>query len=136
MVFVFWLAFSAAVGVLASKRGRNGFGWFVLSCFITPILGAIFVLAFEDLAAVKSSASKTPSAASHRKCPACAEWVRPEASVCKHCQAQLTPDPNFHARKATEERALQKSEDINLAIGIGAIVTLVAIASTVSSCAG
>lgn len=30
-------------------------------------------------------------AAEGRKCPACAEWVKPEARVCKHCGAQLVP---------------------------------------------
>jgi hypothetical protein len=43
MIFVFWVAFSVAVGVFASvRRNRNGFGWGLLALIISPLLAAIF----------------------------------------------------------------------------------------------
>ena len=33
------------VGVVASKRGRNGFGWFFLAVFISPLIAGLLLLA-------------------------------------------------------------------------------------------
>jgi hypothetical protein len=34
-----------AVGFLAARYGRSGFGWFVMSMILSPLLGFVFVLA-------------------------------------------------------------------------------------------
>jgi hypothetical protein len=39
-----WFAFALVVGVAAGSRGRNGVGWFVLSLFISPLIGLLLVL--------------------------------------------------------------------------------------------
>lgn len=85
-IFLFWVGFSIAVGVLASNRGRSGSGWFVLSLIISPLLGAIFVLLVENLKDVK------PSPATHIKCPDCKELILKDALVCKHCGCRLMPE--------------------------------------------
>lgn len=36
------------VGIFANSRGRSGFGWFFLSCVITPLLGGLLVLALRN----------------------------------------------------------------------------------------
>jgi hypothetical protein len=41
---IFWFLFAIVVGIAASSRGRSGFGWFLLSCLISPLLGLILVL--------------------------------------------------------------------------------------------
>ena len=41
---LFWLIFAGAVGFIASQRGRSGFGWFLLSVVISPLI-AVLVLA-------------------------------------------------------------------------------------------
>jgi len=89
-IMFFWLLFSIAVGVLAFNRGRSGFGWFVLSMFISPLLGVVFCLVSRNL----SGEAAKPSLATHVKCPACAELVLPEATKCKHCGSALTPRPD------------------------------------------
>jgi hypothetical protein len=33
------------VGVVASKRGRNGVGWFFLALFISPLIAGLLLLA-------------------------------------------------------------------------------------------
>ena len=45
MEFVlFWLMFAIVVGIIANSRNRSGFGWFLLSVLISPVLALILVL--------------------------------------------------------------------------------------------
>ena len=43
------LFFAVMVAVAASKRGRSGFKWFVLSFFFGPIIIFIVLLCMKDL---------------------------------------------------------------------------------------
>lgn len=91
-VFLLWAAFSVVVGIAASARGRSGFGWFLLSLVISPLIALILVLVMQNKAqatvpeaSAPAVAANQPSEATHKKCPACAEWILREASKCKHC---------------------------------------------------
>ncbi|MCA3227776.1 MAG: zinc ribbon domain-containing protein [Burkholderiales bacterium] len=85
---IFWFLFAIVVGIAASSRGRSGFGWFLLSCLISPLLGLILVLV---LAKNEPRRGDPPPnyvpgpGESIRKCPECAEWIQKEARKCKHC---------------------------------------------------
>lgn len=46
---IIWGCLGAGVGLLASSRGRSGFGFFLLSFFLSPLLGLIVVLVMSDL---------------------------------------------------------------------------------------
>ena len=78
-----WFVLAVVVGVIASNRGRSGFGWFVLSALISPLIGLILVLALRTPAADPSSDGL------HKQCLACAEWVKRDALKCKHCGESL-----------------------------------------------
>ena len=117
----FYLLLAVAVGVLASSRGRNGLGWFLLSLLITPLLGFIFCLVSRNLAAVAQSSSE-PSEATHRKCPKCAEFIKPEAVVCKHCGSEVSADPGFAERRVAALKAAKEEEDSNAFLGWGIII--------------
>ena len=39
--FVFWIFFCALVGAYAGTKGRSGFGFFLLSLFLSPLIGYI-----------------------------------------------------------------------------------------------
>ena len=41
---LFWLMFPIVVGIIANSRNRSGFGWFLLSVLISPVLALILVL--------------------------------------------------------------------------------------------
>ena len=43
-LFVLFVMLVVVAGILASKRGRNVFGWVVLSIFLSPVLGIILLL--------------------------------------------------------------------------------------------
>lgn len=134
-VFIFWVLFSVAVGVLAKNRGRSGIGWFFLSVLISPLLGLIFCLVTKDMA--KSAQDQAlPSEATHVKCPHCAELVLPQALVCKHCGRDLVPDLGFAVRKTAQAAQSQKDDGQNLVIGIAFLFGLFAIAALVSKCSG
>lgn len=90
--FVYWLIFSIVVGVAAGSRGRSGFGWFLLSAIISPLLALILVLilpkANETTASVGGEAI---TAETHTRCPECRELIRVDARVCKHCRHRIAP---------------------------------------------
>lgn len=50
-LLVFWALLSWGVSSLATSRGRSGTGFFLLSFFLSPLLGLIVVLVMSDLAA-------------------------------------------------------------------------------------
>jgi hypothetical protein len=47
--FFFWIVFSMVVGVMASGRGRSGFGWAIIALCISPIVAGIVVMLLPDL---------------------------------------------------------------------------------------
>lgn len=110
-IFLFWLGASVVVGIIASSRGRSGFGWFILSLLISPLLAVILVLA---LGASKSAAAApdSPSPLTHVRCPDCKELVRADAVKCKHCGAALVPtDLSAVAAEADRQRRADKTAD-------------------------
>ena len=42
-LFFLWLIGSVLVAVFASSRARSGFGWLLLSLFISPLIALIFL---------------------------------------------------------------------------------------------
>jgi hypothetical protein len=123
MLILFWLLFAIAVGMLASKRGRNGGSWFLFSLLLSPLIGIIFLLVSKDN-------SKDDS--ERLSCPKCAEKVLISASICPHCRSDLLGDKAF--QYAVKEIKIKPTEDTkNLIIGIGFIVSLIVIAKIIDS---
>lgn len=86
-IFFFWFVFAIGVGVIASSRGRDGFGWFCLAMLISPLIAVVIVALIPSLKAAPGA----PTPRTHVKCPDCAELVLAEARVCKHCGCRLVP---------------------------------------------
>ena len=87
-LFVLWFGLCIAVGLLASKRGRSGIGWFLFAFILSPILGFIFVLVLERKNKTRNS---TAEGSSLRNCPDCRELIRSDAKKCKHCGSEVIP---------------------------------------------
>jgi hypothetical protein len=83
VVFFAWIGCSFAIGSYATGKGRSFGGWFGISLLISPII-AYFVLMFAQPEAGDENTGK------YRKCPQCAETVRTEAKICRHCHSELS----------------------------------------------
>lgn len=119
--FLLWITLSVGVGMLATQRGRGSGNWFLISALLSPVVGFLFLIASPNL-------QRTPDQiadADRIKCPTCAELVMPEASICKHCGATLTPDPN-HSQRIAIERS-KKAENLEANNAIKVFIAIVAI---------
>jgi hypothetical protein len=85
--FVTWIILSILCGVYASGKGKSGFGYFLLSVLLSPLIGFIAALITkEDTAKIEK---KEISKGGKRRCPFCAELIKSEAIVCKHCSKDI-----------------------------------------------
>lgn len=88
-VVILWIVFAVLVGLVASSKGRSGFLFFFLALILSPIIGLIIALVVpKNNEMVESKAIENGGM---RKCPSCAELVKSEAKICKHCQSDLPP---------------------------------------------
>ena len=80
MIYIIYFILCCGVTYLADSWKRSGFGWFLLSLFLSPIIAGAFLLL---------AGNATPK----KKCPKCAEQVLAEATVCKHCHHNFPAQP-------------------------------------------
>jgi len=64
--------------VIAGKKGRSKFWWFIL-CWLCPFL-IIAVAVLPPLAEIEGE---------YRKCPSCSKIIRWESINCKYCQKEI-----------------------------------------------
>lgn len=86
---------SFLVAYVASEKGRSGPGFFFLSFFFSFLVGILVALAVPSVGNA-SAQGGNPSSAKFiqdepRLCPYCAEEIKWEASVCKHCSRDIEP---------------------------------------------
>jgi hypothetical protein len=86
---------------IAKKKGRS----FILWWFYGAVL---FIVALPMAIMMKPYEGGTISAGNLRKCPKCAELIQPEASVCKHCRAEIEPLSSQEIENRTKQ--LKKSK--------------------------
>lgn len=93
-IIIFWLVLAILVGVFAGSKGRSGFGYFLLAILLSPLIGFIIVLILSPV--LKNTEAKSIASGNLKKCPECAELVKAEAKICKHCKSTLIvkPQPN------------------------------------------
>lgn len=90
--FVLILVVAFCARNIAKKKGRSTFGWFWL-CFFFPI-AFILLLTLDDSIqkqVVEEFRRKDELDREFRKCPYCAEYIKREAKVCKHCGRDVEP---------------------------------------------
>jgi hypothetical protein len=129
--FFVWVLLAVAVAVFAARRGRSAVLWFVLALLLSPVLGLLFLAVSRDLSARPAGDGELPTAQTHARCPACAEWVLPQAVRCRHCGAELTPDPQWEGRlraqRVADRRLVRQQWALMAAVVGGAAVLVVAV---------
>jgi hypothetical protein len=82
---IYWLLFGMVAAIIANSKGRSGCGWFLLGMLLGPF--SLVVVALSS----KKVGQEVPSPKTHLVCPDCAELVKKEARICKHCGCRLAP---------------------------------------------
>jgi hypothetical protein len=86
-IIIFWLVLAILVGVFASSKGRSGVGFFFIAVLLSPLIGFIIALVVQPIRA--NTEAKAVDSGEFKKCPNCAELVKAEARLCKHCHSEL-----------------------------------------------
>lgn len=103
-VFVAWVLFiwfflCVVAGVIARKKGRSGFGLFLLAFFFSPLIGIIVALLLgRNQSKIEARQLARGQA---RKCPYCAEIVKPEATICRYCNKEISGITQSAERRET-----------------------------------
>ena len=78
-MFIAWALIGALIGAAAAQK--KGF---------SMVSGVIGGLLLGPLAFLLFFVSGVSASDQNKKCPHCAEWVKAEATMCKHCHQPLT----------------------------------------------
>lgn len=135
VIFLFWIGLSVAIGAGADGRGRSGFGWFLLSLFISPLIAFIALILLPSLAAsplpVQVVAAGPESDA--KVCPKCAETVKAAATVCRFCRyefPELMPAAaaQVASAPATAAETVDQGDGVGLALAVAlGVLVLIAV---------
>lgn len=94
MTFVIiWICFGIVGSMISSSKGNSGCGGFVLGVLLGPIGLLISFFSSDNTEAKRKQTGNT------KKCPYCAEYVKTDAIVCKHCGRTLPSDTDFDIEK-------------------------------------
>ena len=81
-IFVFWFFCGIISSIVAGNKGRSGFGWFLIGLLLGPV-GVVLSLVISKQAEVIEA--KAIKSGDQKKCKYCAELIKSEAKLCKHC---------------------------------------------------
>jgi phosphotransferase system glucose/maltose/N-acetylglucosamine-specific IIC component len=87
MFTTIYIVLAILVGVYANSKGRSGFGFFLIAALLSPLIGFVIAVVISPISSkVEQNALDVGDM---KKCPSCAELVKTEAKLCKHCRTEL-----------------------------------------------
>lgn len=97
-LLLIWLPACFVVAYVASQKGRSGVGFFVLSFFLTPLVGFLAVIALPRIERKPFLTKdylepRPPAPPEEKKCPRCAEMIKADAQVCRFCGTEQAARP-------------------------------------------
>lgn|GEM_PF-1021026 len=102
-VLFIWVICAVVAVIAANSKGRDPLAWGVIGFLFGP-LGALVAVAVPESEPGKEKQGLQTGAL--KTCPRCAESVKPQAQVCKHCGHEFgSPLPE----DAAAHRALQSA---------------------------
>ena len=99
------IVLSGIVAYAANQRGRSGAAFFILSFFLSFIVGILVVMA---LPAQPIEVTMSTSGTVRVPCPHCQEQILAAANVCKHCGRDV--EPNTAALNAAAEGVVEQEQ--------------------------
>ena len=73
-LFIIWLFLSGVAAVIASRKGRSGILFFLLSIILSPLIGIIGAVVVGENRAIAEE--KQLSSGENKKCKFCAEIIK------------------------------------------------------------
>ena len=108
MFVALWIACSIGAAVIASSKKRNVLLWLLLGLLFGP-LGLLTVGLM--------SRSEEPGD-DERKCPYCAEVIKKQARVCKHCGNEVGAlEKAEHSLSIDQQDAIRRAAELQRNMG-------------------
>lgn len=101
MIVFGWIIVVGLTALAANAKNRSALEGVFVGIFF-PVLGLVIYLIIKP-APEKSSPIKKGllvNSSGERACPSCSEFVKMQASKCKHCGSDLTPITDAEAKAA------------------------------------
>lgn len=84
MTYVIFVLLMSGIGsaLVASNKGRNSFGWFLIGFLIGPMGFILSLIISKNTKVLEENAIQNSEL---KICPYCAELIKYQAKICKHC---------------------------------------------------